>query len=273
MSDQISTDTLKLYLEEIARYPLLTQAQEVQLAKRIEAGDELARRRMIESNLRLVVTIARTFSGRGLDLVDLIQEGTLGLVRAVDRFDWRRGAKFSTYASWWIRQRIFDALPGARAVRVPVSVLERSAAVRRAEDDLGSRFGYRPSTAELAAELGLTPAQVVEAREALQTTTSLNEPVAGQDDLSRIDLVADPTSHEPIESLFAEDVEDVLEERLSRLSARSRLVIELRFGLGERKPLTVEAVAAQLGVTRERVRQIELHALYKLGAAEMAEAA
>jgi RNA polymerase primary sigma factor len=273
MSDQFSTDALKLYLEEIARYPLLTQAQEVQLAKRIEAGDEQARRRMIESNLRLVVTIARTFQGRGLDLLDLIQEGTLGLVRAVEKFDWRRGAKFSTYASWWIRQRIFEALPGARAIRVPSSLAERSVAIRRAEDELAARLGRRPSTEEIATELDLTSAQVADARDALQAVSSLDEPLPAQEDISRVDLVADPASLEPVESLFEENVEDVLEERLARLTDRSRLVIELRFGLHGREPQTVEAVAAELGVTRERVRQIEFHALHKLGATEMAQAA
>ena len=273
MSQTLSENSLDQYLGEIGRYRLLTRADEVRLAKRIEAGDEAARRRMIESNLRLVVTIARPHRGRGLDLVDLIQEGTLGLMRAVDKFDWRRGAKFSTYASWWIRQRIFEALPAAAPVRVPASLVERAAAVRRAESELAARLCRRPSTEEVADELGLSAAQVAEARGTQQGAVSLDEPVLGQEDGRRGDLVADPTSHEPIDSLFEEDAEDLLEARLARLTPRSRLVIELRFGLGERTPLTVEAVAAQLGVTRERVRQIELHALYKLGAAEMAEAA
>ena len=273
MAGQLQTDTLSMYLEEIGRYPLLTQAQEVQLAKRIEANDQQARRRMIESNLRLVVAIARTYGGRGVDLLDLIQEGTLGLVRAVDKFDWRRGAKFSTYASWWIRQRIFEALPAARPVRVPAAVVERAGAVRRAEAELIARHGRRPSTGEIAAELELTSAEVAEARVAMQSVSSLDEPLASEEGTARVNMLADPTSLEPIEALAEEAPEDVLEPRLRALSPRSRLVVELRFGLGDREPHTIDAVAAKLGITRERARQIELHALLKLGANGMAVAA
>jgi len=264
-----SGDSLKQYLQEIGRYPLLTRAEEVRLAKRAEAGDPVARQRLTESNLRLVVTIAKTYRHRSVDLLDLIQEGTLGLMRAVDRYDWRRGTKFSTYAAWWIRAGIMEALSaGSSPIRVPDSVRERTAEVRRAEMKLTARLCRRPSTVELADELDLTPAQVVEALSATQPVTSLDEPVGAEGDLSHSDVLADPNASDPLQSLCDEASGSELEARLRLLPERSRRVIELRFGVGDEVPRTADAVAAELGVARERVRQIELHALRRLGAVE-----
>jgi RNA polymerase primary sigma factor len=261
----MASDSLQAYLQEIGRYPLLTRVEEVQLAKRIAAGDELARKRMTESNLRLVVTIAKGYQGRGADLLDLIQEGTVGLMRAVDRYDWRRDVKFSTYAAWWIRHGISQALTTARSIRIPESLLERAAAVRAAERELGSRLGRRPLTSELAAALELTTEQVDEARASTQPLSSLEEPTSGED-TQRIDLLADPNATDPVLALVDDSKEDELQARLAGLTERGRQVIELRFGLGDGVVHTADAVAAKLGVTRERVRQIELRALSKMAA-------
>jgi RNA polymerase primary sigma factor len=264
--DYMNEDTLQAYLQEIGRYPLLTRAEEVQLAKRVEAGDESARKRMTEANLRLVVTIAKTYQRPGADLLDLIQEGTVGLMRAVDRYDWRRDVKFSTYAAWWIRHGITQALATARPIRVPDSILERANDVRAAERELCARLGREPSTSEVAAALDLTTSQVDEARAALQPCSSLEEPLRSED-TQRIDMLADPNATDPVESVTEEPREQLLRERLALLSDRGRKVIELRFGLRDGIVQTADAVAAELGVTRERVRQIELHALGKLAKA------
>jgi RNA polymerase primary sigma factor len=269
----METNTLHAYLQEIGRYPLLSRAEEVQLAKRIERGDELARRRMTESNLRLVVTIAKGYQGRGVDLLDLIQEGTVGLMRAVDRYDWRRDIKFSTYAAWWIRHGIAHALTTARAIRIPESLLERAAAVRAEEQELTSRLGRRPSTSQLAAALELTTEQVDEARGALQPLSSLEAPTQAED-TRRIERLADPNAADPVLTLVEDSNEDELQARLAGLTDRGRQVIQLRFGLEDGVAHTADAVAAKLGVTRERVRQIELRALSKMAAeAELPQAA
>lgn len=265
-TDTAQTDTLQAYLQEIGRYPLLSRAEEVQLAKRVEAGDDCARRRMTESNLRLVVAIAKGYQGRGVDLLDLIQEGTVGLMRAVDRYDWRREVKFSTYAAWWIRHGISQALATARPIRVPESLLERAASVRSAERELACELGREASVSELAAALGLTREQVDEARAAVQPVSSLEEPTQSED-TRRIDLIADPNAADPVTSLVEEPREQEVKARLATLTERGRKVIELRFGLQDGVARTADAVAAELGVTRERVRQIELHALGKLAAA------
>jgi len=267
----MASDSLQAYLEEIGRYPLLTRAEEVQLAKRVEGGDDCARRRMTESNLRLVVAIAKGYQGRGTDLLDLIQEGTLGLMRAVDKYDWRREVKFSTYAAWWIKHGISQALAGARPIRVPDSVLERAAAVNAAQYELACRFGRQPSTAEVAAALELTDEQIDEARVATQPVSSLDESLKSED-TTRIELMADPNAADPVLALVEEPREQELEKRLATLPERGRKVIELRFGLGGGASQTADSVAATLGVTRERVRQIELHALAKLAAATPVQA-
>jgi RNA polymerase primary sigma factor len=270
MSDTHTTaaageDSLRRYLREIGRYPLLTRAEEVQLAKRAEAGDASARQRLIESNLRLVVAIAKSYRTGAVDLLDLVQEGTLGLMKAVDRYDWRRGTKFSTYAAWWIRSGIIETVgASAHAVRLPESVRERAAEIQRCERALTAKLGRRATSAELASELGLTPAEVAEARAAMQPAGSLDEPVGSEGDLRQADLLADPNATDPLQSLVDEAADDELEQRLRILPARSRLVLELRFGLRGSVAHTADQVAAELGVARERVRQIELHALRRL---------
>jgi RNA polymerase primary sigma factor len=260
-------DSLRSYLTEIGRYPLLTRAEEVQLAKRIEAGDPAARRRLVESNLRLVVTIAKTYRTGALDLLDLIQEGTLGLMKAADRYDWRRGTKFSTYAAWWIRSGIIEALNvSLHPIRIPDSVRERAADVQRTEQALTARLGRRPTVAEIGTELGLSAAQVADARAAAQAVGSLDDPVGPGADLRQVDLLVDTNATDPLQSLIEEADDDELEQRLSTLPERSRLVLELRFGLRDTGSRTADEVATELGLARERVRQIELHALRKLAA-------
>jgi RNA polymerase primary sigma factor len=270
----MTRDPLGAYLRELGRKPLLTRAEEVRLAKRIEAGDPAARERMIEGNLRLVVAIAKGYRGRGLELVDLIQEGTLGLVRAVDGYDWRRGTKFSTYAASWIKHGIAEALVRSRPIRLPGPLRRRAAEVRHAESELLSCLGRTPSVAEIADELGLTAAEVLEAQAALQPVSSLDEPLAGDDEATRVDLLADAEPVDPLAGLLDEAREGALAARLDELSERGRRVVELRFGLNDGVAQTADAVATELGVTRERVRQIELNALRRLGVgSDMAEAA
>jgi RNA polymerase primary sigma factor len=266
MSVALAQDSLDTYLSEIGRYPLLTRAEEVQLSKRVEAGDDNARQRLIESNLRLVVKIAKPYRGRGVDLLDLIQEGTVGLVKAVGKYDWRRETKFSTYASWWIRHGIVEALSRARAIRVPGALAERAAEVRAAERELRDRLHREPLVGEIAAELGCPKAEVLEARAATQPVSSLDEPTGAEADLTLVDLIADPGTADPAELLGHED--GALEQKLKALTERGRRVIELRYGLRDGVARTADAVAAELGVTRERARQIELHALRKLSANE-----
>jgi RNA polymerase primary sigma factor len=265
--DTAAEDSLRRYLNEIGRYPLLTRAQEVQLAKRVEAGDPSARQRLIESNLRLVVAIARTYHSPSLELLDLVQEGTLGLMRAVERYDWRRGTKFSTYAAWWIRHGIVQALAnGAHPIRIPDSVRARVSEINATERTLTARLGRRPSVAEIADELELSCDQVLEARAAAQPVGSLDEPVGSDRELQYADVLADPNAPDPLQALLDETPAIDLEETLSRLPERSRQVIELRFGLRDGVARTADSVADELGVARERVRQIELHTLRKLAA-------
>jgi RNA polymerase primary sigma factor len=268
-SGEAGEDSLRRYLAEIGRYPLLTRAEEVQLAKRVEAGDPVARRRLTESNLRLVVALARNYRAAGLDLLDLVQEGTLGLMKAVEKYDWRRGVKFSTYAAWWIRHGIVQALGAAAPIRVPDSVRERLAEIRSAERELTALLGRPPSVAELADELELTPAQIVDTRAALQPLSSLDDTVGmdgAEGDVRFTDVIADPNAEDPLQSLVEDAEERDLAARLRALPERPRQVIELRFGLRDGVPQTADAVAAELGLARERVRQIELDALRKLGA-------
>jgi RNA polymerase primary sigma factor len=266
-SESAVDDSLRSYLNEIGRYPLLTRAEEVQLAKRIEAGDPAARQRLIECNLRLVVTIAKSYRSSAVDFLDLIQEGTLGLMQAADRYDWRRETKFSTYAAWWIRHGIVQAYAtGSQPIRIPDSVRTRAAAIRKAERSLAAELGRTPSVAEIADKLELTVEQVHEARAAAQPVGSLHEVGGGEGERQYEEVLADPNTPDPLQALIDETPAIDLEETLSRLPERSRTVIELRFGLRDGVARTADSVADELGVARERVRQIELKTLRRLAA-------
>jgi RNA polymerase primary sigma factor len=273
----MTTDSLQLFLDEIGRYPLLTAAEEIELAKRIERGDLEAKERMINSNLRLVVSIAKRYQGHGLSLLDLIQEGILGLIRAVEKFDHRRGFKFSTYATWWIRQAVQRGYQNrARTIRVPVHVadLERTAA--RAERELAARLGRMPTEEEIAAEAKIPLEKLRQAHEAMRSLTSLDRPIGENGPGTIADLVAAPDA-DPVTELSVGLDEEALERALASLGEVERRVVELRFGLGGREPASIETVAREVGVARERVRSIEQGALEKLSRnrelAELREAA
>jgi RNA polymerase primary sigma factor len=258
--------SLDLFLDAIGRHKLLTRAEEIQLAKRLEAGDRAARQRMIEANLRLVVAVAKKYHGQGLDLLDLIQEGSIGLMHAVEKFDWRRETKFSSYAVWWIRAAIGRALSNtSRTIRVSTPLLERVRKVRKAEHALAARLGRRPTDREVAAELTLSLEQVLDARIVALTTTSLEAAVDPESGLALKDLIPDDQADDP-ESVLDRSPAALLNEVLSRLPERRRRILELRYGLDGREPRTVQAVAGELGLTRERVRQIELSTLRGLSA-------
>jgi RNA polymerase primary sigma factor len=260
-----SLDCLRLYLRSIGAVELLTAAQEVDLAKRIERGDMAAKRQMVEANLRLVVSIAKSYLGRGLSFLDLIQEGSLGLIRAVEKFDYRRGYKFSTYATWWIRQAVTRALADkARTIRIPVHMVEKLNRVVQVERQLVQRLGREPEASEIAAELKWTTREVRDILRISQLPISLEKPVGDEDDSEVGDFIADHTVESPFETasenLRREDVQRVL----GALPRREREVLELRYGLNGKPPLTLEEVGDAFGVTRERIRQIENNTLKKL---------
>ncbi len=258
-------DSLRLYLHAIGRVELLTAGMEVALAKRIERGDVRAKQQMVEANLRLVVSIAKGYAGRGLSLLDLIQEGSLGLIRAVEKFDYRRGYKFSTYATWWIRQAVTRAIADkSRTIRIPVHVNEKLARVRSVERSLVQDLGREPEPAEVAAELGLGLAEVRELMGFGNAPVSLEAPI-GEDGSGRVaDLVPDAATDGPFESATDVLQREGLKRALSLLTERERTVIELRYGLTGREPLTLEQIGRDFGITRERVRQIESNSLRKL---------
>ena len=257
-----TADSLQLFLNELSRYPLLTRREEVELAKRIERGDRQAKERMINSNLRLVVSIAKRYQGHDLALLDLIQEGILGLIRAVEKFDWRRGYKFSTYATWWIRQAVQRGVANkARTIRVPVHVLDQERRIRRAEDRLAASLGRPPEDREIARELALPVAQVRSVREAARIVTSLDRPVGLDEGAPLHEFL--PAPEEPFEDLDIPLDFDALRTAVARLPERERTIIALRFGL-EGEPLSLAKVGAKLGLTRERVRQVEAEALERL---------
>ena len=264
VAQETTTDALQLFLRDAGRHPLLTAAQEVELAKRIERGDDAAKQRMIQSNLRLVVSIAKNYRNQGLPFLDLIQEGTLGLIRAVEKFDWRRGYKFSTYATWWIRQAVARALADkARTIRMPVHIVERMQKLNRAERTLWTQLGREPSLEEIAEEANLPIAQAHEVKAAARASTSLDQPVGETEDAVFGDFVAgdEPLPDEQVEVTMRSQA---LGEALTALSERERRVIILRYGLNDADPKTLEDIGRRLGLTRERVRQIETEALKRL---------
>src|SRR6266508_3266262 len=262
-----TTDALALFLKEIGRVELLTAAQEVELAKRIERGDMTAKTQMVEANLRLVVSIAKRYRNQGLPFLDLIQEGTIGLVRAVEKFDYRRGFKFSTYATWWIRQAVARALADkARTIRMPVHVVEKLNRMSRIERELRASLGRDPTMPEVAKAVGLPLREVEQIRRAAQTPVSLERPVGDDEESELGDFLEDETTSRPDEA--AEDTlrNEMLAQALATLSERERRVLELRYGLNGERPRTLDEVGRTFNVTRERIRQIEGQCLRKLAA-------
>jgi RNA polymerase primary sigma factor len=259
-----TTDALQLFLKDIGRVPLLTAADEVRLAKRIENGDQAAKQQMVEANLRLVVSIAKGYRGRGLPFLDLIQEGTLGLVRAVEKFDWRRGFKFSTYATWWIRQACQRAISNqSTTIRVPTHVHERRVKISRAARQHEAKFGRDATREELAEATGLSVQFVDEALDAAEASISLNQRIGSDEDSELGDLYRDPTAVDPSEEAADSYRRDVVRKAVRQLPERERRILELRFGFdGEAQAL--EAIGKQLGISRERIRQLEREALAKL---------
>src|SRR6266540_6541192 len=260
-----SLDSLGLYLREIGKVRLLTADREVYLAKRIERGDMAAKTQMIEANLRLVVSIAKSYLGRGLSFLDLIQEGSLGLIRAVEKFDYRKGFKFSTYATWWIRQAVTRAIADkARTIRMPVHMGERLNKVVHVERRLVQQLAREPQAAEIAAELEMTAAEVREIRRMAKLPVSLEKPIGEQEDAKLGDFVEDELAESPFEVAAVSLRCTEIEHALSALPERERQVIELRFGLHGGQPQTLEEVGRAFGVTRERIRQIENNTLKTL---------
>jgi RNA polymerase primary sigma factor len=261
-----SADSLQLFLADVGRHKLLTAAEEVTLAKAIERGDPTAKRRMIESNLRLVVSIAKGYRGLGVPFLDLIQEGTLGLNRAVEKFDWRRGYKFSTYATWWIRQSVQRAVANhARTIRVPVHVVERQQKLSRAARRLEVELGREATKEELAEATGLPLQHVDEALGAAQASVSLNQTVGADDEGELGDLFADREAADPFEEAEESLRRQGVRRALDALPERERRILELRFGF-DGEPWTLEAIGHELDLTRERVRQLEGQALSRLAA-------
>ncbi|MDQ0580863.1 RNA polymerase primary sigma factor [Streptomyces rishiriensis] len=287
-----SSDLFRQYLREIGRIPLLTAAEEVDLARRVEAGlfaeeklsgatdldsqlaldldrlvvlGRVAKRRLIEANLRLVVSVAKRYVGRGLTMLDLVQEGNLGLIRAVEKFDYARGYKFSTYATWWIRQAMSRALADqARTIRVPVHVVELINRVVRVQRRMLQERGYEPTAEEVAAQLDLLPERVGEVLRLAQEPVSLHAPVGEEDDVALGDLIEDGDAASPVESAAFLLLREHLEAVLSTLGERERKVVQLRYGLADGRPRTLEEIGRIFGVTRERIRQIESKTLNKL---------
>ncbi len=260
-----SLDSLRLYLRSIGRVELLTADQEIELAQRIEKGDMQAKRHMVEANLRLVVSIAKGYLGRGLGFLDLIQEGSLGLIRAVEKFDYRRGYKFSTYATWWIRQAVTRAIADkARTIRIPVHMVEKLNRVTHVERQLVQRLGREPEPAEIASELKISVREVRDILRVAQMPVSLEKPVGDEDESELGDFVADESVEEPFDAATENLQREDIQRALDALPERERQVIELRYGLRGHEPLTLEEVGRAFGVTRERIRQIENNTLRKL---------
>jgi RNA polymerase primary sigma factor len=266
-STEITTDALQLFLREIGRVPLLTAAQEVELAKRIERGDHAAKQAMVEANLRLVVSIAKRYRNQGLPFLDLIQEGTIGLVRAAEKFDYRKGFKFSTYATWWIRQAVARAIADkGRTIRMPVHVVEKLNRILRSERKLRAERGREPTIDEIARDLEMTPDEVEHIRRSAQTPVSLEKPVGDDDESEFGHFLADDSTPLPDELAETALQREALRTILLALSERERRVLELRYGLDGQQPRTLDEVGRAFNVTRERIRQIEHQGLKKLRA-------
>jgi RNA polymerase primary sigma factor len=265
LSVEQNLDSLRLYLRSIGRVPLLSAEEEVALAKRIERGDIAAKQHMVEANLRLVVSIAKGYIGRGLTFLDLIQEGSLGLIRAVEKFDYRRGYKFSTYATWWIRQAVTRAIADkGRTIRIPVHMVERLNKLVHAERQLLQQLGREPSIEEIAAELECTTREVREVRRMAQQPVSLEKPVGDEQDSALADLIEDVGSESPFEIASEAMRRENVTRVLACLPARERGVIEMRYGITGGRSRTLEEVGRAFNITRERVRQIENRTLKKL---------
>jgi RNA polymerase primary sigma factor len=264
---EITTDSLQLFLKDIGKVDLLTAAQEVELAKRIERGDHRAKQEMVEANLRLVVSIAKRYRNQGLPFLDLIQEGTIGLVRAAEKFDYRKGFKFSTYATWWIRQAVARALADkARTIRMPVHVVEKLNKISRAERKLRAELGREPLAWEIARELELTSEEVEQIRRSAQAPVSLEKPVGDEEESEFGHFITDESAPAPEDEAETAFRKETLTKVLGMLSPRERAVLELRYGLDGKPPRTLDEVGRTFNVTRERIRQIENQSLKKLRA-------
>ncbi|HZL49186.1 MAG TPA: sigma-70 family RNA polymerase sigma factor [Solirubrobacteraceae bacterium] len=265
LSVEQNLDSLRLYLRSIGRVPLLSAEEEVCLAKRIERGDIAAKQHMVEANLRLVVSIAKGYIGRGLTFLDLIQEGSLGLIRAVEKFDYRRGYKFSTYATWWIRQAVTRAIADkGRTIRIPVHMVERLNKLIHAERQLIQQLGREPSTEEIAAELECSTSEVREVMRMAQQPVSLEKPVGDEQDSALADLIEDVAAESPFEIASEAMRRENVSRVLACLPRREREVIEMRYGITGGRARTLEEVGRAFNITRERVRQIENRTLKKL---------
>ena len=264
---EVSTDSLQLFLKDIGKVALLTAAQEVELSKRIERGDHRAKQQMVEANLRLVVSIAKNYRNQGLPFLDLIQEGTIGLVRAAEKFDYRKGFKFSTYATWWIRQAVARALADkARTIRMPVHVVEKLNKIGRVERKLLAELGHDPTADEIARELEIDREEVEQIRRSAQAPISLEKPVGDEEESEFGHFLADQSAAAPDEAAETTLRKETLKRILCALSPRERRVLELRYGLDGQHPRTLDEVGRTFNVTRERVRQIENQSLKKLQA-------
>jgi RNA polymerase primary sigma factor len=265
LKPDMTTDSLQLFLKDIGKVRLLAAPEEVDLAKRIERGDLDAKQKMVESNLRLVVSIAKNYRNQGLPFLDLIQEGTLGLVRAAEKFDYRKGFKFSTYATWWIRQAIARALADkARTIRIPVHVVEKLNKIGRAERKLVTELGREATAEEIAEVTGIAPEEVESIKRSAQAPVSLEKPVGDEEESEFGQFIADERAESPYERAAEILTKEALREALENLSYRERRVLELRYGLGGEHPRTLDEVGRTFNVTRERIRQIENQSLKKL---------
>lgn len=265
LDDQAINDPVRMYLKEIGRIPLLTREEEITLAQGVDAGNKRSKDKLTQSNLRLVVSIAKKYIGRGMSFLDLIQEGNKGLIRAVEKYDWTKGYKFSTYATWWIRQAITRAIADqARTIRIPVHMVETINKVMRVQRKLMQDLGREPTHEEIGKEVELEPMKVAEIFKIAQKTTSLETPIGDEEDSLLGDFIPDDAVDSPYQATTKRLLKENVDEVLMTLTDRERKVVEMRFGLGGKKQMTLEEVGRKFGVTRERIRQIEAKALRKL---------